>query len=282
MPSFAHRVEPCRLTRGEPGDVRQMSGRPHAAPVDDQRVGRIVRALRRRLGWRQLDVAERAGCSQTKVSLLERGHLSDVPLTTLRAIIGALDASLAIEVRWRAGALERLLDEDHAVLVGRCAEILRRAGWLVEVEVTYSEWGERGSYDILAYHLASRTLLVVEVKTDITSAEATLRKLDEKVRLAQPVAQKRFGWSGDTVGRLLVLAGSSTLRRRVARHRAIFDRSLPTRAVDVRRWIMSPVGGLAGLWFLSTSRSTTLIKGRGGRERIRRPKSQSDGRQATE
>lgn len=240
-----------------------------------------MRALRRRLGWRQSDLADKAQCSQTQVSLVERGWLAKVPLPVVRRIVGALDASLVLEVRWRAGALERLLDHDHAALVALVADLLRRAGWLVEVEVTYSEYGERGSYDILAFHPASTTLLVVEVKTDLASAEATLRKLDEKVRLATKVARERFGWSVADVSRLLVIPELSTLRRRVARHAMLFDRVFPARGADVRRRLRRPGGRLSALWFLSVSDGATAIRGRGGRERVRGPDPPSRSRRLT-
>ncbi len=243
-------------------------------------MGRIVRALRRRLGWRQIDLADAADCSQTMVSLLERGRLTRLPLPVVRRIIAALDATLVVEVRWRAGALERLLDEDHAALVGRIGDLLRRMGWLVELEVTYSEYGERGSYDILAFHPGSGVVLVVEVKTDVASAETTFRKLDEKVRLAGTVAHKRFGWSASSVSKVIVMPEASTLRRRIERHAAIFDRVLPDRGMVIRRWLARPRGRLAGLWFLSASRGTTLIRRRGGRERVRRPKSPPASREA--
>lgn len=239
--------------------------------MDDQRVGRIVRALRRRLGWRQVDLARAAGYSQTMVSLTERGRLEQVPLRAVRRMIAALDATLVVEVRWRAGALDRLLDDDHAKLLARVAEVLRAAGWLVEIEVTYSVYGERGSYDILAFHPVTGALLVVEIKTDLASAEATLRKLDEKARLATKVAHERFGWPAADVSRLLVMPELSTLRRRVAHHDALFERVLPARGTDVRRWLQSPNGGIGGLWFLSPSGGATAIRGRGGRERVRRP-----------
>lgn len=216
------------------------------------------------------------------VSLVERGHLARVPLPVVRRILAALDATLVIAIRWRAGALERLIDEDHASLVARVAELLRANGWLVELEVTYSEYGERGSYDILAFQPASGIVLVVEVKTDVTSAEATFRKLDEKVRLAPKVARQRFGWSVKGVAKVVVLPEVSTLRRRVGRHAVLFDRVLPDRSAAIRRWVAAPAGQLAGLWFLSPSRGTTSIRGRGGRERVRRPKSPSDGCRATE
>jgi hypothetical protein len=58
--------------------------------------------------------------------------------------------------------------------------------------VSYSVYGERGSIDLLAWHPAIRTLLVIEVKTEVSSVEAMLRKHDEKVRLAPRVAAERF------------------------------------------------------------------------------------------
>jgi len=229
--------------------------------------------LRRRLGWRQVDLARAADCSQTMVSLVERGHLARVPLPVMRRMVAALDATLFIEVRWRAGALERLIDEDHATLVARVAELLRRHGWQVEFEVTYSEYGERGAYDLLAFHQETGIVLVVEVKTDLASAERTFRKLDEKVRLATTVARKRFGWRITSVAKMIVMPEASTLRRRVERHAALFDRVLPARGTAIRRWLAQPTGGRDGLWFLSASGGTTRIRGRGGRERVRRPKS---------
>src|SRR4051794_28530970 len=182
--------------------------------MDDQRVGRIVRALRRRRGWRQLDLAHAANCSQNLVSLIERGHLDAVALRTIRRVLASVDASVSLDVRWRGAAIERLVDDAHAELVGAVGSRLRALGWVVEIEVTYSEFGERGSYDLVAWHGATSTLLVIEVKTDLPSAEATIRKLDEKTRLAAVVVSKRFGWKAGSVARLLVLPETSTARAR--------------------------------------------------------------------
>jgi hypothetical protein len=103
----------------------------------------------------------------------------------------------------RRGA-DRLLDEAHAALVAEAAKRLRHLGWDVQVEVTYSHFGERGSFDILAWHPSSRVVLAVEVKTDMPSLEGTLRKLDEKARLAATVGREPFGWQARSVGRMLV------------------------------------------------------------------------------
>jgi transcriptional regulator with XRE-family HTH domain len=243
--------------------------------MDDQRVGRIVRALRRRLGWRQSDLATRARCSQGQVSLIERGHLERVSLAMLKRIIAALDATLVIEVRWRAGALDRLLDEDHATLSSRIARLLRSAGWQVEVEVTYSEWGERGSIDILAFHTESGNLLVIEIKTDLPSVQSTVRKLDEKARLAPKIARERFGWQARSTSRLLVMPNSRTLRRRVARHDGLLLGLLPARNVAVKRWVARPDGVLAGLLFVTDNAVASPVRRPGGRHRIDGPRSRS-------
>lgn len=79
--------------------------------MDLVRFGLIIRALRRRKGWRQLDLALAAGVSQTLISLIERGHADQVLLAIVLAVGSALDARMAIDVRWRGGELDRLLDQ---------------------------------------------------------------------------------------------------------------------------------------------------------------------------
>jgi transcriptional regulator with XRE-family HTH domain len=236
--------------------------------MNDVMVGRSIRILRLRLGWRQRDLARKADVSQALISLLERGHLDHVALRKVRAVLDALDASASLDVRWRGGILDRLLDERHATLVGTVASLLTGWGWEVVPEVSYSVFGERGSIDLIAWHAASRTLLIIEAKTDLVSVEATLRKLDEKVRLGPKIVAERFGWRPALVGRLLVLPADRTQRRHVERHAAVLDRALPVRGHAVRTWLRGPHAALAGLWFVTDA----LAAGVGaGVDRRRRP-----------
>jgi hypothetical protein len=100
----------------------------------------------------------------------------------LRRVLAALDAWLVAEVRWRGAALDRLLDEDHATIVALVVSLLTAYGWETRVELTYSEFGERGSFDILAWHAPSRTLLVIEIKTDLPPqkprSESSMKRRD--------------------------------------------------------------------------------------------------------
>ena len=176
--------------------------------MDDARVGNLLRAVRRRRGWRQADVARAAGIPQTAVSRAERGQLERLTLSTTRRIAAALEVALPFDPRWRGGETARLLDEVHANLVERCATILRRAGWEVIIEFTFSVYGERGAVDIVAWHPGTRTLLIVEVKSVILDLQALISTLDRKVRLVPKLLAEQRGWVADAS------AGSYMRRRR--------------------------------------------------------------------
>jgi hypothetical protein len=134
--------------------------------------------------------------------------------------------------------------------VAEAARRLESLGWTVELEVTYSEFGERGSIDVLGVRPAERAIAVIEVKTDIPSSEAVGRKVDEKARLAPGIVATRHGWNASSVGRIVVMPDSSRLRRLVQRH-AVIGRMFPVDALAIRLWLRRPSGALAGLWFLS-------------------------------
>jgi transcriptional regulator with XRE-family HTH domain len=232
--------------------------------MDDVRLGSRFRALRHRLGWRQVDLAGRAGVTQDDVSRIERGRIANLPVRKLRHVANALEADFATWLRWRGGDLDRMMDEGHATLVGGIAGALRRDGWSARVEVSYTIYRERGSVDVLAWHQTSRTLLVVEVKTDLVSVEETLRKHDEKVRLARVVAEP-FGWRPSAVARLLVLPSLATPRRRVERHAPVLQVAYPARGSALRAWLREPSGALSGILFVQLTRSGAV-----SRRRIRR------------
>lgn len=200
----------------------------------------------------QRELGRRCGLSQQAISLVERGHGSRLSGAALRRLFAAVDARWEPVVSWRGGEVERLLDAQHARLVGSGVRELERRGWMVEVEVTYSEFGERGSIDVLAWKNDVAVALVVEVKSELVSVEATLRKLDEKVRLTRDkLAVARFGMRPRIVGRLLILPRSSTERRRVDRAQAVLGTALPDRGDLVRAWLRAPDRQLSGILFVA-------------------------------
>jgi transcriptional regulator with XRE-family HTH domain len=232
-----------------------MSVLAHASGVDDVRLGRILRALRRRKGWRQADVAAAAKVSQSTISLIERGHLQTLSIRVVRGVFAAVEARFEASVTWRGGALDRLLDERHARLVEAMAAALVAGSWEVHIEVTFSEFGERGSIDILALRREEAVALIVEIKSELVAIDDTVRRLDVKSRLAGKVVEERFGWRPATVSRLLVIEDRATARRRVAVHRAALEAAFPDRGARVRTWLSRPSGPLSGLWFRSSGRT---------------------------
>ena len=209
--------------------------------MDSVRIGRVVRALRIRRGWRQVDLAVRGGVSQSLVARVERGGADRLTGATLERVAAALGARLVVRIDWNGEAADRLLDADHAALVELVVQVLRRHGWEAVPEVSFAIGTERGSIDILAWHAPAATLLVVEVKSVVPDVQATLHVFDRKLRLADRIARER-GWRSSRVASLLVMGESSTARRRVAAHASTFDARFPDRAVTVRRFIADPAG----------------------------------------
>jgi transcriptional regulator with XRE-family HTH domain len=230
--------------------------------VTDIELGRALRAIRHRRGWTQAEVAARAGVQQSVISIAERGQIEGMSVRSLRSICAALEVRLLFTPSWRGGEIDRLLDEAHEVVTSATVRLLRRLGWQVVVELTFSRYGERGSIDVLGLRPDRRAAVVNECKTELASTEQLNRGVDRKVRLAPALIEERFGWRPTVVGRLVVFAEDSSNRRRVARA-SVLETSYPARGRAVADWLRDPVGPMSGLVFLSP------ISGRDGRQRVR-------------
>lgn len=240
--------------------------------MDRIRLGLSFRALRVRRGWRQIDVAQRAGLSQASISSIERGGGATRSLATLVRVADVLEARVDVRLLWHGEQLDRLLDSAHARLVEDVVALLGAHGWEVAVEVSFAIRGERGSIDVLARHRATGALLVTEVKSVVPDNQAMLYALDRKVRLAPQIGAQR-GWTvAGPVSRLLVVAEGSTGRRRIAALAATYASVLPHRGAATRRWIRTPVGPLRGLLFLPFSTGSAVRATVTGVQRVRGPR----------
>lgn len=240
--------------------------------MNDMQIGRVARALRHRLGLRQIDVAQRLGVGHDVVSRLERGRVEGLTVRTLRKLFAHFDAEIVLIVRWRGGEVERLLDRRHAALGKRLVAKIEGLGWTVVPEVSFSHFGERGSIDLLAWQPGTGTLLVIELKTELTSIEETIRRHDVKARLAATVAKDRFGWAAGQVARLLVLPDERTPRRQVDRFANVLGRAYPDRGREARAWLAAPDRPISGLVFLTDSDGARLGQRLGPTRRISRPR----------
>lgn len=188
---------------------------------------------------------------------------------TLVRAAAPLGAVVDVRLRWNGEQLDRLLDEAHARLVESVVVMLRAAGWDVAVEVSFSVWGERGSFDILAHHRAAGIVLAVEIKSVVPDSQATILGLDRKARLAPQLAAER-GWECQAVARMLIIGSSPTSRRRVAQLGATYDAVFPMRGRALRRWLRNPEGAVSGLLFVAYARGGSTSRAVAGRQRVRR------------
>jgi transcriptional regulator with XRE-family HTH domain len=213
-------------------------------------IGRHLRALRHRERLRQCDLGRRVRITQSAVSRVERGDLAAVSFTTLTRLFDVVGGELVVNVRWRGGEIDRLMDRAHAQLVERIARRLTELGWAVHVEVSFAQFGERGSIDVLGLDEATSSAVVVEVKSGIYAVEETLRRHDTKVRLAPAIIEERFGLVPRSVSKLLVLPDSTTARRRIAEHALTFERAYPHRGKLLRDRLAVRREAFAGLLYL--------------------------------
>jgi len=218
--------------------------------MDRVHIGNTFRAIRVEMRLRQADVAARAGVSQQTVSDIECGRFGSLSVDTYCRVAEVLDADIALAPRWRGPKLDRLLDRRHALLQNRTVELLTRLGWEVRSEESFNRFGERGSVDVLAWRQDCNALLIVEVKTEITRLEETLRILDMKSRVVPAAMRVARGWQPRLVGVVLLLPDASTHRDLVHRHSGLVSASLPLRTWAVHHWVGRPVGNLRGVWFL--------------------------------
>lgn len=204
------------------------------------RIGGKVRALRKRRGWRQQDLAGRLGWSRELISRIENDRLDNVPFGKVQACINALGGFLRTDVLWHGEQLHRLMDARHAAIQNALVRLVESLGWTSRVEVSFNHYGDRGRIDVLAWHPRTGSLAVVEVESVLGDVQDTLGRLDVKVRLAREIAGG-IGWTVSSVVPVLVLAEGTTQRRHVAEHGALFG-GFEVRGRSAMAWLRHPRG----------------------------------------
>jgi transcriptional regulator with XRE-family HTH domain len=208
------------------------------------RIGRSVKALRRRRGWPQRELAARVGTSRQVISRIERDLLDNVDCGIVQRAVEALGGYLRVDLAWQGERLARLLDRRHATLQEAFVRLLRLFGWQVRAEVSFNHYGDRGRIDVLAWHPFTGTLAVVEIKPEIGDLQDTVGRLDVKARLGKQIAAD-LGWVAQRVVPILVLEDGTTPRRQVTKFKGILER-FPLRGREARRWLRDPVALVTG------------------------------------
>lgn len=246
--------------------------------MDDLRLGGVFRAIRLHRRLRQVDAARSAGVSQSTVSRIERGRFATLPLDAIRAVAGVLEVRVDIVPRWRGDDLDRIVNARHSALhEALAARLSRLPGWVSEAEMSYSIYGERGVIDRLAFHAGRRSLVVFELKADLSDPAGLVGQLDRYRRLAPVVARGR-GWDAASISCWAVVADTDTNRRRLAGHRTLLRGALPADGRALAVWLRDPSGRLDGLTFLACPHTRTGTRSLAATKRVRAIVAGSDNR----
>ncbi len=263
---------PCSAGPGpRPGSAGHAASPPIEVSMRYGTIGHGLRALRHRRGLRQSDASALAQIARSVLPSLEAGNLGPHSVEALTRAADALGGSIRIDLIVPGGDLRRLLDADHAAIQGEWKQMLERSGWLVDAEVTFNHYGERGSIDLFAWHAETRTLVVIEIKTVIVDIQELLAGVDRKVRIGRSIALER-GWRPARVVPMLLVAEGSTARRRITEHAPLFSQ-LPLRGRTAIAWLREPgrsalqPTGILCMTKLSQARPGD--RRRAGRQRIR-------------
>lgn len=204
--------------------------------MERRTVARLLRGLRRGKGWSQARLGALLGISQSEMSRWERRELDSCTVAELDSWAQALGADLVLDLRVRG--VRPMTDAKHAELQTLVVKRLRGAGWLVDTEVSFNRYGDRGIVDVLAYHPGRRFLLVIEIKTRLEDSQDLLGRLDIKRRIG-PILAKERGWSPAAIVPTIIFQESRTTRRRLASVDALFAR-FSLRGKPALTWLRRP------------------------------------------
>lgn len=213
------------------------------------RVGLIAKDLRTRIGWTQRELARRAGVSQALVCAIETGRVPTLTFATASRLLEAMGARLIVDATLPfLGDRERQRDAAHVRCAVAAARRLERAGWTVASEVEIGGDRSRGWIDLLAFHPATRTVLVIEIKTELHDIGAIERSLHWYQREAWAAARRLGHRPARVRGCLLVLATAAN-DVRIQENSAALSRAFPVRARELATIVVEPgvteVGGNA-------------------------------------
>jgi transcriptional regulator with XRE-family HTH domain len=222
----------------------------HDRLVTDAQLGAALRTLRIRQGHTQGELAIAAGVPRSVVGLVERGRLAQCDLRSIRAIAAALDCTIVLSPRWQGGDLGRLLNARHSAMhEALAARFVALDGWILDPEVSFSIYGERGVIDALAWHAASGNLLVIELKTEFVDVNDLMGSVDRKRRMSTRVVADR-GWRVEGVSTWVVVADGRTNRRALARHKLTLRTKFAADGHAIGAWLRHPNGTINALGFL--------------------------------
>ena len=235
--------DPCRLTATSGwirGDASRDGG-PSSVGWSDARMPTLriavadwCRRTRIDLDVTQQQLADALGISRTYLSEIEAGR-ANPSLDLVDRMGGQLDTRFDIVARGPiliGGAIER--DLVHARCSGYVGRRLSTAGLEVAREVGAIDGRVRGWIDLLAYDRRSRTMFVIEIKTDLDDLGRIERQVGWYERVAWTTDLAR-SWRPRQLRSWLFVLATAQVDGAIARNRELLADAFPARAGAMRR-----------------------------------------------
>ena len=196
------------------------------------------------MGLRQVDVAERAGVTQSWVSRMERGHGGTASLETWAAAAEAASVRLVTFLEAIPGA-DRPRDYEHLKRQQLIIELARRGGWTAIPEATLER--DRGrifprSVDVRLRRVVTTERAVVEIWDYFDDVGAAIRSFERK--LADSGHDEPTGDAA--VGGLFVVRGTRRNRQLVAEFQSLFAARFPGPSTAWLRALTDPEAPMPG------------------------------------
>jgi len=235
--------DPCRLTATSDwirGDAWRDAGQSSLGWSDARMptlriaVADWCRRTRIDLDITQQQLAGSLGISRTYLSEIEADR-ANPSLDLVDRMGGALDTRFELVARGPiliGGPIER--DLVHARCSGYVGRRLSTTGLEVVREVGVIDGRVRGWIDLLAYDRRSRTMFVIEIKTDLDDLGRIERQIGwyERVMWTTDIARS---WRPQQVRSWLLVLATAQVEDSIARNRELLAAAFPARAAAMRR-----------------------------------------------
>lgn len=223
-------------------------------------------------GWSRRELARRAKVSRQLVDLVENAAITPT-LDTVARLFDPL--GIEAELVTRSPFLidgGRQGDAAHSRCGAYVHRRLQAARLTVRREVEIVHGRTHGWIDLLALEPATRTAVVVEIKTQLDNLGRIERTIAWYEREAG-TASRRLGWRPSRVVSWLILLATDSVDARLSENRATLALAFPARASALDAWLRDPASKQA------PSRGLALVDPR-NRRRTWLLRSRIDGRRS--